>query len=423
MKLYKILFLITFVLLSKISKSQIVPLENKIYASTVHTVLLYSNISDYAFPVINLNSAEQFNLSFDELLATNDNYYYTLILCNADWKPVNMQPNEYLIGSAFESIDDHSFSLGTYQNYVHYSASFPTENMKIRYAGNYIVKVYRNFNEEDVILTQRCFVMNKKANIGSKVHQAVSLDQRYTNQEVDIEVDVSNATIPSPYTDAKLSILQNGRFDNAITSLIPKYINGNMYNYDYEEGNLFYGGNEFRAFDVRNIHSVGQNVSNKTIDTAIHVQLRYDESRGAQQHLALTDYNGKFLIVNSTGSAPNLLDYTYVTFTLNAFSSEGQNNLYVLGSFNQWQPSANCKLEYNASRKIYQCTIFLKQGYYNYGYYAMNADGLLENTDTEGNHYETENDYYIFFYQKNYSYNFDELIGYQKSNSGTMERR
>ena len=186
---------------------------------------------------------------------------------------------------------------------------------------------------------------------------------------------------------------------------------------------MFFGGNEFRAFDIRNIRSVGQNVSNKTIDTAIHIQLRSDEARGSQQHLSLTDYNGKFMIANSTGGSANLLDYCYVTFTLNSFSSKPLEEMYVLGSFNNWQPSDACEMKYNEARKVYQCTMLLKQGYFNYGYFYLNNEMIFENSDTEGNHYETENDYYIFFYQKNYTYNFDELIGYQKANSGTVERR
>ena len=127
--------------------------------------------------------------------------------------------------------------------------------------------------------------------------------------------------------------------------------------------------------------------------------------------------------MNSIAGAPNTLDYTYVTFNLNSFSSEGDPALYILGSFNNFQPSEECRMKYNEARKTYTCTLLLKQGYYNYGYYSMNKNNVLENTLTEGDHYETENDYYIFFYQKNYTFNYDELIGYQKSNSGVGEKR
>ncbi len=402
---------------------QVEPIQSKVYLPSIKTVLCYSSVADYSFPVVSINSPEYINLSFDELKSTNENYCFTAVLCNSDWVPVALQPNEYLIGNAFEQINNISYSTSTYQKFVHYLCAFPMESMNVKYAGNYIIKVYRNYNLDDVVLTQRCYIVNTKANITSRVHRATNIDLRYSSQEVDLDVDVANATIPSPLSDAHLSILQNGRYDNAITKLTPKYINGNVYNYDYEDGNLFFGGNEFRAFDTRNIRSVGQNVSNKTIDTAIHIQLKTDDSRAAQQHLTMTDYNGKFLITNTAASEPNALDYAYVTFVLNSFSENMDTGLYVLGAFNNFQPSADCKMTYNDARKLYQCTILLKQGYYNYGYYSYNQNQLLETSLTEGDHFETENDYYFFFYQKNYNYNFDELIGFQKANSGLGERR
>jgi hypothetical protein len=405
------------------SGSQSMPIENKTYQPDIKTVLLYSDLDDYAYPILIQSAAEHLVLSFDQLQGVNENYSFTMVLCNSAWEPVNLQPNEYLTGNSSEQITNYTFSSGTFQKFVHYTTSFPTESMNVKYAGNYILKVFRNFNPEDIALTRRCYILNSKTNITSKVHQPTNIDLRYTNQEADIEIDASNAVIPSPYTDAKLSILQNGRYDNAITNLTPKYINGNSYNYDYEDGNLFSGGNEFRAFDTRNIKSVGQNVSTKKIDTAIHITLKTDEARGAQQHLSLKDFNGNFIITNFTASSPNLLEYTYVSFTLNSFSMTPVNNLYVLGAFNNWQPSEEYRMIYNDSRKIYQCTAFMKQGYYNYAYYYLNESNKLDNTLTEGNHFETENDYYIFFYQRNYTYNFDELIGYQKANTGTMERR
>ncbi len=231
------------------------------------------------------------------------------------------------------------------------------------------------------------------------------------------------AEIPSPYTDAHLVILQNGRWDNALTTLKPKYINGPVYNYDFEEGNLFFGGNEFRTFDIRNIRSVGQNVSSKYIDTAIHVLLKPDEARGDKQHLMMTDFNGRYIIYSRTTTEQNQMDYAWVTFTLNKFSQDQNRAVYVLGAFNNWKPGEKYRMVYNESRKIYQCTVLLKQGYYNYMYAITDGNGESDVSETEGNHYETENDYYFFFYQKNYMYNYDELIGYQKINTGLNEKR
>jgi hypothetical protein len=399
------------------------PLTDSIYDVRVHTVLLHSNVSENAFPVIRLNTEERFLLSFDDFSAINANYQFSLMLCDASWKPVPLQPNEYITGMTYEQLNNYKFSSGTYQKYIRYEASFPTENMNVKYAGNYILKVYRNFNENDIVLTKRCYVLNSTVNISSNIHQANDIDSRYTKQEADVEVDLGSLNIPNPYNEAKLVILQNGRYDNAITGLAPKYIVGAKYNYDYEDQNLFYGGNEFRAFDTRNIRSVGINVQTKYIDTAIHVILKPDDARGAQQHLALPDYNGDFIIDSKSAGTAYQVDYAWVTFTLNSFSSDNSRDIYVLGAFNSWKPSEEFKMTYDEGKKIYQCTVKLKQGYYGYAYAQIDNKNMADMSFTEGSHFETENDYYIFFYRHDNFRNYDELVGYQKANTGSSERR
>jgi hypothetical protein len=398
-------------------------LADSTYDPLIKTVLVHSDVSENAFPVIRLNSSEHFLISFDDLRSNSTNYQYTFILCDAFWKPVSMVANEFISGMNFEQLNTYSFSSGTFQKYVHYEASFPTENMSLKYAGNYILKVYRNFNDNDILFTRRCYVLNESSSLTTRVHQATDIDSRYSKQEVDVDVETGSLNIPNPYNESNLVILQNGRYDNAIEGLKPKYTVASKYSYDYEDRNLFFGGNEFRAFDTRNIRSVGINVQTKYIDTAIHILLKHDDARGAQQHLALPDYNGQFIIDSKSAGASNQIDYTYVTFTLNSFSTDNSKDIYILGAFNSWRPLPEYKMTYDEGKKIYSCTVILKQGYYGYAYALYDDKGMADMLFTEGSHFETENDYYIFFYRHDNFRNYDELVGYQKANSGNAEKR
>ena len=49
-----------------------------------------------------------------------------------------------------------------------------------------------------------------------------------------------------------------------------------------------------------------------------------------------------------------------------------------------------------------------------------NTEERLDYTFTEGNHFETENDYNILLYHRNPFYGYDELIGFQTLNSGEL---
>jgi hypothetical protein len=80
------------------------------------------------------------------------------------------------------------------------------------------------------------------------------------------------------------------------------------------------------------------------------------------------------------------------------------------------------KLEYNAAKGIYEKSLLLKQGYYTYTYVTKdnnvpNAPADVEQTD--GNYWETENDYTILVYYRSFSDRSDQLVGVSTINSRT----
>ena len=62
----------------------------------------------------------------------------------------------------------------------------------------------------------------------------------------------------------------------------------------------------------------------------------------------------------------------------------------------------------------------LKQGLYNYQYmYLGNGEeqGTIE--ETEGNFYQTENEYYVYVYQRAFGERYDKLIGFSSKTFNT----
>ncbi|MDX5320172.1 MAG: DUF5103 domain-containing protein [Bacteroidota bacterium] len=152
---------------------------NYIYEPQIHTVLLYKPGTNVPVPVINLNTNDQLQLSFDELASENDYYHFTFIHCDANWNPSNLRPMEYLIGNNFDYINDFKFSTNTYQKYVHYNVNFPGPDMRPKYSGNYLLKVYRNFDENDVVITRRFFFLVSKTTFEFDIHPATMGPYRF----------------------------------------------------------------------------------------------------------------------------------------------------------------------------------------------------------------------------------------------------
>lgn len=398
--------------------------DNTCYDDKVATVILQKNIGIYdPLPVLNLGSTESLKLSFDMLDPQNEFLNYSIIHCNRNWMPSDLQPMDYVNGNTMGEITDYKFSTNTYQTYTHYSLNFPTEEMTLTKSGNYILKVFRNFDEEDILLTRRFMVVDIQTKISSTIKSATVPEFRFSHQEVDFSVNYLGFDIPNPFLDVNVTILQNNSWNNAIKNLKPQFVNNNELSFNYENENLFPGTNEFRFFDIRSLRFFSNNVIKKYIDSVQNVVLRPEESKAYLNYVRWIDYNGKRDIFNSDGM--NLVedgDYALVHFNFKSNNLEDMGEIFVYGELTDWQLKDEFKMTYSPELNMYTCPVLLKQSYYNYHFILRDKDGKIDYSFTEGNHQETENDYTILVYHKNVFYGYDEIIGLGSRNSNTLKK-
>lgn len=420
MKIKHLLVLVSLFLVQVVSAEKVLRYENYIYEDQIHTVQFLQKGTQHPIPLIKLGGTDRLTLSFDELSTDNDYYQYTLIHCDAYWRPSNLKPLEYLSGNNFEYINDFSYSQNTYQKYVHYSVNVPGTEMKPKYSGNYLLKVYRNFDEKDIIITRKLFILDAKAGFEVDIHPATLAGKRFSSQEIDMKIKVEDYQVVNPYQDLKLVISQNNRWDNAIGGIPPQFIVGNEYTYNYEKENVFDGINEFRFCDFRSLRFFSQNVQRKHFDSLYHLELKTEEKRGSKRYYQYIDFNGKQVIANKDGQNDGSTDgdYVWVYFSMESTAQLRTGDVYVYGALSDWRAQDKFKMTYNDTTKKYELKVLLKQGYYSYLFATKNSTtGVMETIETEGNYMETENDYYIYYYCRNQLLDYDELIGYTAANS------
>lgn len=392
-----------------------------VYVNNIKSILFNRKGWELTPPIIELNSAEQLILRFDDLDADFKNYAYTIVHCDAMWQPSDLMEYEYIEGFSEDRINEYSFSRNTRVPFTHYYLEFPNANMKPKLSGNYILKIFLDGNREEVVLTRRFMVFEQKVTIEPTVKQATNLNYRDIKQEIDFSVNTSLYPISNPYRDLKVLITQNGRWDNAIYGLQPRLVQGNMLIYDYEDENLFQGGNEFRNFDIKSIRHRSLNVEEiNSITNGWEVYLRPDKNRRFLRYTTKDDINGKFLI--KTEDYPDDFlesDYAWVHFVLPHNTPLTEGNVYVMGELTDWNLSNRNKMEYNYRDSRYELRILLKQGFYDYQYVFL-EDGTDVGDESlfEGTHSITENDYTIYVYYRKPGDIFDSLIGIQHINSG-----
>jgi len=81
-------------------------------------------------------------------------------------------------------------------------------------------------------------------------------------------------------------------------------------------------------------------------------------------------------------------------------------------------------MEYNAETGAYEKPVLLKTGVYNYQYVFVEEGGTIPSfKQTEGNYFETENEYTITVYYHPIGARYDRLIGHKTINSKQDAKR
>lgn len=395
--------------------------DDHVYQAGIRTVRLVPFGNDLAMPVIALNSGAQLQLSFDDLFEEFTDLSYAIYHCNADWSPSDLMRNDYLTNFGDDYIQDFEYSINAFIPYTHYRLNIPNQNVGLKISGNYVVVVYRDGNPENLVLSRRFMVYEEIVNVGGRVKRPTRVEKIDTHQELDFTISHGSYPIPNPFTDLKVTLLQNQRWDVAITDLKPQFLQNGQLIYQYDNENTFQANNEWRNFDIKNLLSLSLNVRQIRQDTFFKVYLRKEPSRAVERYSTNFDINGQTRIRRLDASnSDSEADYALVDFYLD-YPNEIGSDVYVYGEFTDWKMLPEFQLQWNAQRRAYLGQALLKQGYYNYGF-ALDQAGKkhADLSYLEGSHWQAENDYQILVYNREIGSRYDRLIGFATFNSDDL---
>ncbi|RFM28973.1 type IX secretion system plug protein [Deminuibacter soli] len=396
---------------------------DKIYMPNINGVKLFLNGSQASYPVITLGSTYSLELHFDDLDAYVKNYSYTFQLCNADWTPVDLSPFDYLQGFTQNRITQYTASSIATTRYIHYQVSLPERNCIPNKSGNYLVKVFLNGDTSQLAFCSRMLVADNRVDIAAQIQLPFDFNLQRTSHKIQFSLNKSKLNILNP-DQLKVVVLQNYRWDNAITGKQPVFMRNDDYEYNGERDFIFPAGKEYRWIDLRSFRFQSERIADINMRaTPFDVYMKPDGERTQVRYLYYQDLNGFYQI----GSTEQINGWTqgdygnvhFVFVPLNHQPIPGKD-IYITGQFNGYVLNDSAKLAYNAEKGIYEKTMLLKQGYYSYAYATMGnaiSPTAPDFSLTEGNYYETENNYTILVYYRSLSNRYDELVGITTVNS------
>jgi hypothetical protein len=375
--------------------------------------------NENVIPIFELGAGFQFQ--FDDLFGNEADYYYEIVHCDYNWVPTNIPKNEYLKGFDGQRIQQYENSLNTLQIYSHYKLPIPNQFTQLRISGNYVLKILDE--NKDVVLSRKFILYEDLVTVPIQIRRARTAN--YLDYKHNIEFSVRSLVInfQNPLKNVKVVLLQNGQFNTAIKNIVPQYTIGNELIYRYDTQTQFWAGNEFLYFDNNDIRAAGNNVSRIDSSNGIYNSNLYTNNARANYPYSVTpDANGNFVVRNVRGEKNEIeADYSWVYFSLSAPAFMANKSIYVTGMFNNYSLSPEYKMEFNASKNIYEKAVLIKQGFVNYQYQVADAKGTIDAEKAiDGNFWQTENDYSILVYYRESNDRYDRVIGKATANSNIV---
>jgi hypothetical protein len=397
-----------------------------IYKENIRSVKLFNYADIFSYPVIVLNSTDQLELHFDDMDADIKNYYYSYQLCNADWTPSTLFSFDYIKGFQSNRITTYRNSSIAYDRYTHYQATLPDRNCTPTRSGNYLLKVFINDDTSKLVFTKRFFVVdNNKVSVAARMMTPLGGQFFRTHQRVQVAINTANAKLNtfSPQ-DIKVTVVQNYSWPSAVLLNRPTIYRGNYYEYS-DDALSFPAGREWRWLNLTSIRLMSDRVTNMVKGKSrTDVYVKPDGERSQQVYIFYRDNNGLFSIENSDGNNPYWQSdymYTHFTFAPPGNRPYGGKDIYLYGELTNYSLNDSSKMIFNEEKGVYERTLFLKQGYYNYSYVTRTEKSGVQSSftfdNTEGNFQATENTYMVLIYFRSFGARADELIGFTTVNS------
>lgn len=405
-----IFFCVSFLMSSCILKSQVQEVEPP---NDIKTITFGSQKERSILPIINLN--ERIYLEFDVLNNLEEDFYYVIEHFDYDWTPSRLMKSEYLDGMDNLRIFDYENSFNTYQIYSHYRLQIPNQQTRLKVSGNYLIKIFDE--NDDIVFSRKFMLMEQQLGVGVQIKRSRNVALINETQTVDFSIKSNNLNLNNPAETVQTVVIQNNNLKTAIYGLKPQYILGNELVYRYNDNSLFWGGNEYLFFENKDVRMANLGVQYIDLQELYHSYLYTDIDRSSRKYTYNPDINGGFKVTVLDREDPSIeADYTYIHFSLLA-EEFLDKSVYIYGGYNNFSITDDNKMIFNPEKGVYELSMLLKQGFYNYKYVVVDRDDTLLEGAISGNFDETENNYKVIVYYRDLGARYDKIIGLGEANS------
>lgn len=361
-------------------------------------------------PIIELNSGGNITLSFDELADAGNTFRIRFTHHNADWSESGLISNFFLSGFQDDTISGGVPGIGQHPSFFTYSYTFPNRDIRFRASGNYMLHV-SDYVSGEKLFSLPFFISEDTGGLSASTVEYFSFGN-FPFHQVFTEYAFPEF-IRMPQADLTVMLVQNRFWSRYIEASVPDVSTPGVFRAHNPRDDGFFGRYEFRPLLIDDIYSISRDVIEVQPDrTPPLVRLQYDvvdmdvnprPSRSFRFGQPLPGRNAR---------------YTEVEFNLerpNWFHNDA--DVYVYGSFNNWQIANEGKMEYLPESDSYRATVLIKEGRYDYKY-AVIENNTVDDLRLDAFFADSRQEYQVLVYFTDPQNLYDRLL-----QTGTLNSR
>lgn len=384
-----------------------------IHDAQIKSLQVTVNDNWLTIPILRLHENDILNVRFDELSHTYHHYLCHLEHCEDDWTPSEqLFDSDWLEGFNDLPIEDYAHSINTTVQYTNYAISYPNDKCRLKLSGNYRLHIYDEDQNNEEVITVEFRVLEPLMDVSLGVTTNTDIDINGKRQQVNMSLNYKNINVTNVDEQIRTVVMQNYREDNARHNVRPNFKTLQGLTWDHNRDLIFLAGNEYHKFETLDTSHPTMGIEYMGWDgERFNAYPFVAEPR--PNYLYDEDANGAFLIRNSDYWEINTTcDYVWVHFQLKCPPTDlGQ--ILIQGRWTLDQDKRHYIMNYDEQQQMYQQSILLKQGYYSYAFQLLRPNGTIVSAPSEGDYYQTENEYQALVYYKGLEERTWRLVGYQ----------
>lgn len=379
----------------------------------IETLRVFGSASQTSFPMVEFTKEGNTRITIDfDVEADN---YPTLnirfLFCNSNWEPytnpfLSSAPNDIDYNLWLDKVPRPASGVD-----YHFTKTYPNKDIYFPFSGNWIFQIYDSADPEYILGEGRFYVIRSEIELAANLKKGRIEGRNVSPANLGRIIDITTRFNLNENMFGnelgKVVLVENQKLPQARVLTTEQTYQNDFYEWDGHRKFKFYfksiqPGNEYRQTNLEDITWYNPPETEAHHDGA-------DLSRFFQ--FGSPDFNGASKLKNFKDDYAEYMD---VKFELQPESFDKSKNIYLVGSFTNWELLEDFKL-YEERSNFYSLFVNLKRGIYDYQYVTAYDNGEEADwLELEGNFWETTNDYRIFVYYNSTEYGgYEKIIGYK----------